>query len=69
MNQTRWVCYLLSLLSIHSPDCEHYNAHGTRWDEIQKRLEELSGRTQPRSLNNGDHGEVEEVFDSKVAKL
>jgi hypothetical protein len=32
---------------------------------MQKRLEELNWRTQPRSFNNGDQGEVVEVFDSK----
>jgi hypothetical protein len=46
----RRICYLLSLLRIHSPDCEHCNARETRGDEIQKRLEELSWRMQPRSL-------------------
>ena len=65
MNQRRWMCYLLSLLRIHSPECEHCNPHETRWDEIQKRLEELSGRTQPRSLNR----EVDKILDSKLAKL
>ncbi len=58
-------CYLLSLLRIHSPDCAHCNARETSGDEMRKRLEELSWRTQPRSLNNGDHGEVVGVFDSK----
>lgn len=46
----RRICYLLSLLRIHSPDCEYCNARETRGDEIRKRLEELSWRTQPRSL-------------------
>jgi hypothetical protein len=36
---------------------------------MQKRLEELSWRTQPRSLNNGDRGEVGEVFDSKPGEV
>ena len=58
-------CYLLSLLRIHPPDCEHCKAREIYGDEMRKRLEELSGRTQPRSLNNGDHGEAVKVFDSK----
>ena len=69
MNQLRWKCYLLSLVRIHSPDCEHCNACETSGDEMRKRLEELSWRTQPRSLSNGDHGEVAEVFDSKPGEV
>ena len=58
-------CYLLSLLRIHRPDCGLCKARETCGDEMRKRLEELSGRTQPRSLNNEDHGEAVKVFDSK----
>jgi hypothetical protein len=58
-------CYLLSLLRIQSPDREQGNARETYGIEMRKRLEELNWRTQPRSLNNGDHGEVVKVFDSK----
>ena len=69
----RWVvnlrCYLLSLLKLHSPDCECRNARETSGDEIRKRLDELSGRTQSRSLNNGDHGEAVGVFDSKLGEV
>ncbi len=36
---------------------------------MRKRLEELSWRTQPRSLNNGNHGEVVRVFDSKPGEV
>lgn len=32
---------------------------------MRKRLEELNWRTQPGSLNHGDHGEVVEVLNSK----
>jgi len=32
---------------------------------MRKRLEELNWRTLPHSPNNGDHGEVVGVFDSK----
>jgi hypothetical protein len=38
------------------------NARETSGDEIRKRLDELSGRTQSRSLNNG-------VFDSKPGEV
>ena len=61
-------CYLLSLLRIHRPDCQHC-AREMCGDEMRKRLDELSGRTQPHSLNNGDHEEVVEVFDSKPGKV
>jgi hypothetical protein len=46
----RRICYLLSLLRLHRPDCEHCDTRETRGDEIRKRLEELCWRTQPRSL-------------------
>ena len=36
---------------------------------MRRRLEELNWRTQPRSLNNGDHEEVVKVFDSKPAEV
>jgi hypothetical protein len=62
-------CYLLSVLRIHRPDCEHCNARETCGDEMRKRLEELNWRTQPRSLNHGDHGEVLEVSDSKPGQV
>ena len=63
------ICYLLALLRIHSPDCEHCNAREMSGDEMRKRLEELSWRTKPRSLKNDDHGEVVEEPDSKLPKL
>ena len=58
-------CRLLSLLRIHSPDCELCNAREVHGDEMRKRLEELNWRTEAHSLNNGDHREVGEVFESK----
>ena len=58
-------CRLLSLLRIHSPDCERCNAREVRGDEMRKRLEELNWRTEAHSLNNGDHVQVGEVFESK----
>ena len=45
----------LSLRRIHHPDCERCNARETCGDEVRRRLEELNWRTQPDSLNNGDH--------------
>jgi len=59
----------MSLLRIHRPVCEHCNARERRGDEMRNRLEGLSWRTQPRSLNNGDQGEVVEVFDSKPGEV
>jgi len=49
------ICYVLSLLRIHSPDCEHCMARQTCGDELRKRLEELDGRKQPSSHENGNH--------------
>ena len=40
------ICYVLSLLRIHSPDCKHCMARLICGDELRKRLEELNGRTQ-----------------------
>ena len=69
MNQLRWKCYLLSLLRIQHPDCELCNAREKYGVEMRKRLEELNWRAQPRSLSNGDHGEVVEVFDSEPCEV
>jgi len=69
VNQLRWKCYLLSLLRIHSPDCECRNARETSGEDMRKRLEELNWRTQPRSLNNRDQGEVLGGFDSKPGEV
>jgi hypothetical protein len=63
------ICYLLALLRIHNPDCEHCNAREMCGSELQKRLEELNWRTQPRSLKNDGRGEVVEEPDSKLPKL
>jgi hypothetical protein len=64
-----WKCHLLSLLRIHHPDCEVCSAREEYGAEMRKRLEELSWRTQPHSLNNGDHGEVVGGFDSKPGEV
>ena len=58
-------CYLLSLLRIHRPDCEHCKAREKCGIEMRERLAELNYRTQPHSLINGDLAEVVQVFDSK----
>jgi hypothetical protein len=63
VNQLRWKCYLLSLLRIQHPDCDHCNAREKCGGEMRKRLEELRGwRTQPSSPNNG-------VFDSEPGEV
>ena len=62
-------CYLLSLLRIQHPDCELCNAPEKYGEEMRKQLEELNWRTQPRSVNNGDHGEVAEVFRSEPGEV
>jgi len=62
VNQPRWKCYLLSLLKLHSPDCECRNDRETSGDEMRRRLEELNWRTKPGSLNN-------EVFNSKPGEV
>ena len=42
MNSGRWICYLLSLLRIHSRDCQSCNAGGrSQGEDMLKRLEEL----------------------------
>ncbi len=64
MNLRPRICYVLSVLRIHRPHCEHCSAREMRGEEIRKRLEELNWRTQPRSLNQGGHGDVVEVSDS-----
>jgi len=37
----RWICYVLSLLKIHSPNCERCAARDICWVEVIKRLKEL----------------------------
>ena len=61
-------CHLLSLVRLHRADCEVCNALETSGEEMRRRLEELSGRTQPRWLIHGEHGDIAEVFDSKPAE-
>jgi hypothetical protein len=52
----RWICRLLSLLRIHSPNCKHCMARRAYGDQLRKRLEELGDRTPPSSVqNNEDH--------------
>ena len=63
VNQLPWKCYLLSLVKLHSPDCECRNDCGTSGAEMRKRLEELNWRTQPRSQ------EAVEVCDPKLGEV
>lgn len=67
MNSRTRICYLLSILRIHRPDCEHCSAWKMCGHEMLKRLEELNWRTQPTSLNQQNHGEVLEGVDSDAA--
>jgi collagenase-like PrtC family protease len=55
-------CYLLSLLRIHSPNCEVCSARERYGVEMRRRLEEMNWRTQPHSPNNG-------VFDSMPGEV
>ena len=67
MNLRPHICYLLSVLRVHNPDCKHCNEMCGY--EMRQRLEELNGRTQTHSLNNGDHKDVVRVFDSKPGEV
>ena len=62
-------CRLLSLLRTHPPDCQHCNAREAYGNEMRKRLEELNWRTEAHSLNDGDHREVGEVFESRPSDV
>ena len=37
----RWLCYLLSRLKLHRPDCKRCNRHEMCWVEIKERIEDL----------------------------
>jgi hypothetical protein len=41
----RWVCSLLLLMGIHSPECERCRDYDRYWAEMKKRLEELRWQT------------------------
>jgi hypothetical protein len=42
VNLRQWICHLLSVLRIHSPDCEHCEpGRRYRGKDMRKRLEEL----------------------------
>ena len=62
-------CYLLSLLRIHRPDCEHCKAREKCGIEMRERLAELNWRTQPNLLKEEIQREVVEVFDSKPGEV
>jgi hypothetical protein len=50
------ICYVLSLLRIHSPNCKHCLARLTCGTELRKRLEELNERAQPVQFQTFRHG-------------
>jgi hypothetical protein len=54
VNFRRWICSLLSLLRIHSPDCEHCMARQAYGNELRKRLEELDGGIPRRLLHENE---------------
>ena len=54
----------LSSLRGDQPHCGHRMR-----EQMRKRLEELNWRTQPFSLNNGNHEEVVGVFNSKPGEV
>jgi predicted LPLAT superfamily acyltransferase len=62
-------CILSSLLRIHSPHCEHCSPREIHGREMRNRLDELSGRMQPHSLDHADHGEALAVLDSKPGEI
>ena len=62
MDLRRRICYLLSLLKIHSRECVHCHARETGGDDMLKRLEELDWRTRQSLLENG---KIPEVRDPK----
>jgi hypothetical protein len=50
------ICYLLSLLRIHNPDCKHCMAHLTCGNELRRRLQELNEISQPVQFQSFRHG-------------
>jgi hypothetical protein len=62
-------CYLLSLLRIHRPDCEHCKALEKCGLQMRERLAELNWQTQPNLTKKGVHGEVVPYFDSKLDEV
>jgi hypothetical protein len=47
MNLRPRICYVLSFLEIHNPDCKHCTANLTCGNDLRKRLEELNEPVQP----------------------
>jgi len=62
-------CYVLSVLRIHPPHCEHCKVREMHGCEMRKRLEELSGRRMEPYLLVNEHGKEAEVFDSKPGEI
>ena len=52
------ICYVLSLLRIHNPDCKHCAAHLICGNELRKRLEELNEPRQAISDRFPDAGGI-----------
>ena len=50
------ICYVLSVLRIHNPDCKHCMAHLTCGGDLRKRLEELNEQPQPVQFQSFRHG-------------
>jgi len=50
------ICYVLSLLRIHNPDCKHCTAHLTCGNELRKRLQELNEISEPVQFQSFRHG-------------
>ena len=61
-------CYLLSLLRMHIPDCEHCNARQAYGVEMRKRLEELNWRTLPHKEVDSNDVEVRAAISLKAEK-
>ncbi len=58
------ICYVLSLLRIHSPECKHCMASLTAGDALRIRLKELNGPTQEcrtRMWTIESHGEPRQL--------
>ena len=62
------ICFLLSMLRIHSPDCVHCNARQTCWDDTVRRLNELDVSGQS-TLKNGNQREKSQPRNSESWKL
>ena len=62
------ICYLLSRLRVHSPDCVHCNSRQTCWDDTVRRLDELDARGQS-TLKSGGQREKTQPHHPEFRKL